>query len=97
MAVLVDAAQAVALDGGADRARQQWRDHERGPEAEPAADLKSEERAEHVEAGMREIEHAEHAEDDGEPARHQEQQHAEQHTVQRGDDDQFKHDAPPGE
>ena len=97
MAVLVHAAQAVALDGGADRAGQQRRDQERGPEAEPAADLKSEERAEHVEAGMREVQHAEHAEDDGEPARHQKQQHAVQHTVERGHDDQFKHGAPPGE
>ena len=44
---------------------------------------------------MREIEHAEHAEDDGEAARHQEQQHAEQNAVQRGDDDQFEHGAPP--
>ena len=52
---------------------------------------KSEESAEHVEARMREVEHAEHAEDDGEPARHQKQQHAEQHAVERGDDDQFKH------
>ena len=44
---------------------------------------------------MREIEHAQHAEDDGQAARHQKQQHAEQHAVERGYDDQFKHDAPP--
>ncbi len=91
VAVLVHAAQAVALDHGADRAGQQRRDDQRGPEAEPAADLEAEERAEHVEAGMGEVQHAEHAEDDGQAARHQEQQHAEQHAVQRGYDDQFKH------
>ncbi len=95
MAVLVDAAQAETLDPGADRAGQQRRDQQRRPEAEPAADLKSEEGAEHVEARMREIQHAEHAEDDGEAAGHQKQQHAEQHTVERGDDDQFKHGIPP--
>ena len=92
MAVLVHAAQAEALDAGADRAGQQRRDQQRRPEAEPAGDLKSEEGAEHVEARMREVQHAEHAEDDGQAARHQKQQHAVQHTVERGDDDQFKHD-----
>src|ERR1700730_9394784 len=40
---------------------------------------------------MREVEHPEHAEDDGETARHQKQQHAEQHAIERGYDDQFKH------
>ena len=94
--LLVDAAQAVALDAGADRAGQQGREQQRRPEAEPLAELEAEEGAEHVEAGMREIEHAQHAEDDGEAARHQEQQHSEQHAVERGYDDQFKHDAPPG-
>jgi hypothetical protein len=44
---------------------------------------------------MREVEHAEHAEDDGQAARHQEQQHSEQDAVERGYDGQFKHDAPP--
>jgi hypothetical protein len=45
---------------------------------------------------MREIEHAQHAEDDGQTAGHQEQQHPEQDAVERGYDDQFKHDTPPG-
>ena len=58
VAVAVHAAQAVALDAGADRAGQQRRDQQRRPEAEPSADLESEERAEHVEARMREVEHA---------------------------------------
>ena len=58
VAVPVHAAQAVALDAGADRAGEQRRDQQRRPEAEPLADLESEERAEHVEARMREVEHA---------------------------------------
>ncbi len=37
MAVLVGVAQAVALDRHADRADQQRRDHQRRPEADPAA------------------------------------------------------------
>jgi len=44
--------------------------------------LKAEEGTQHVETGMSEIEHAHHAEDDSQSARQQEQQHAEQHTVQ---------------
>ena len=95
VAVPVHAAQAEALDAGADRASQQRRDQQRGPEAKPSADLESEECAEHVEAGVREVEHAEHAEDDGQAACHQKQQHAEQDAVERGYDDQFKHDSPP--
>src|SRR5262249_36751391 len=55
------------------------------------ADLEAEERAEHVEARVGEIEHAHHAEDEREPARHQEQQHAVEHAVEGGDDDELEH------
>ena len=41
---------------------------------------------------MRKVEYAQHAEDDGQAARHQKQQHSVQHAVERGCDDQFKHD-----
>ena len=95
MAVAVDAAQAVALDRGADRAREDGCDQEGRPEADPARDLISEERTEHVEARMREVQHAEHAEDDGEAAGHQKEQHPEQDAVQRGNDDEFKHGPAP--
>jgi hypothetical protein len=88
-------AKAVAFDSIPDKPCQQGRDQQRGPEAEPSADLKSEEGTEHVEARMRKVEHAQHAEDDGQAARHQEQQHSVQHAVERGCDDQFKHDTPP--
>ena len=46
---------------------------------------------------MREIENAEHAEDDGQAACHQKQQHSEQDAVQRGYDDKFEHDTHPRE
>ncbi|GCC49680.1 hypothetical protein chiPu_0033720, partial [Chiloscyllium punctatum] len=78
----------------ADHADQQRGDHQRRPEADPAGELKAEERAQHVEAGMREVEHAHHAEDDGESAGQQKQQHAEQDAVQRRDDDELSHGAP---
>ena len=64
------------------RADQQGRDDEGGPEAAQLADLEAEEGAEHVEARMREIEHAHHAEDERQAARHEEQQHAVEHAVQ---------------
>ena len=96
VAVLVDVAQAVALHRDAERAGEQRREDQRRPEPEPAADLEAEEGAEHVEAGMGEVQHAEHAEDHGEAARHQEQQHPEQDAVQRGYDDQFEHGEPVG-
>jgi hypothetical protein len=38
-----------------------------------------------------------HAEDNGQAARHQKQQHSVQHAVERGYDDQFKHDMPSSE
>ena len=93
MAVLVGVAQAVALHRHADGADQQRREHQRRPEADPLGELEAEEGAEHVEAGMGEVEHAHHAEDDGQPARQQEEQHAEQHTVQGRNDNEFKHSA----
>jgi hypothetical protein len=57
--------------------------------------LKSEERAEHVEAGVGKIQDAEHAEDNGKTAGHQEQQHAVKHAVQCRYNDQFKHSRTP--
>ena len=67
VAVLVHVAQAVALHRCADHADQQRREHQRRPEADPAAELEAEERAQHVEAGMGEVEHAHHAEDEVSP------------------------------
>ncbi|GLR93589.1 hypothetical protein ACVMFA_009982 [Bradyrhizobium liaoningense] len=64
MAMLVRVAQSVALDRHADRADQERGEHESRPEPDPFRQLKAEEGAEHVEAGMGEVEHAHHAEDD---------------------------------
>ncbi len=63
VAELVHGAQPVALDQRADDADQQRRDHQRRPEADLGADRVGEVGAQHVEAGMRKIEHAHHAED----------------------------------
>ena len=87
------APQAVALDQRADRADQQRGDDEARPEADAAADLEAEIGAEHVEAGMGEIEHAHHAEDQRQAARHHEQQHAVEHAVQRREGDELQHRA----
>jgi len=76
MSVLVHAAQAEAFDARRrSRRPAAARSTAAGPEAEPAGDLEPEEGTEHVKARMREIQHAEHAEDDGKAARHQKQQH----------------------
>src|SRR3984957_11445614 len=88
-------AQTIPLDGRSNGAHQRRCNQQRRPETDPAADLKSEERSEHVEAGVSKIQDAEHAEDDGEAARHQEQQHAVKHAVQRRYHDQFKHSGTP--
>ena len=48
-------------------AAQQRRDHQRRPEADPAAALVGKIRAEHEHARVREVEHAHHAEDQREP------------------------------
>jgi hypothetical protein len=58
------------------------------------ADLEAEESAQHVEAGMCEIEHAHHAEDQRQPARHQKQQHAVEHAVERRYGNELQHPQP---
>ena len=95
MTVTVNPSQAKSLDCRTERPCQQRSNEERGPETNPSADLEAKKCAEHVEACMCEIENAEHAEDDGQAACHQKQQHSEQNAVQRGNDDKFEHDTPP--
>jgi hypothetical protein len=75
VAVFVRAAKREALDRHAERADRERRQHERRPEADPAADLVREVGAEHVEARVREVEHAHQREDDGEArGKHEQQQ-----------------------
>src|ERR1700734_1876096 len=91
MTKAMHATQAVALYEGAEHANNQRRRDQTGPEAETAAYLITEISAEHVEAGVRKIQHAHHAEDQRQPARHHEQQHAKQHAVQEREADEFEH------
>ena len=83
MTVPVNLSQTKSLHRGSKSPCQQGSDEERGPEAKPAANLETEKRAQHVEACMCEIENAEHAEDDGQAASHQKQQHSKQNAVER--------------
>ena len=91
VALGVDAAQAVALDRRADQAAGERREHERRPEADPAAELEREVRAEHEHARVREIEHAHHAEDEREAARQHEQQQPVDDAVQQRDGGELEH------
>ena len=85
MSVVVHAPEPPHLDRRADRAAQHRGQHEGRPEADPVADLIGEVGAEHVDAGMGEVQHAHHAEDQCEPARQHEQQHAVNQAIQQGD------------
>ena len=87
----VHVAQAVALDRRADQPASERRQHERGPEPDPASELEREIRAEHEDARVREVEHAHHAEDEREAARQHEQQQAVHDAVQQRNGDQLEH------
>lgn len=58
------------------------RDDEGGPEADVEADRVGEICSQHVGAGMGEVQHAHHAEDERETARQHEQQHAVDEAVE---------------
>ncbi len=90
VAELVHAPQRIALEGGAQCAHDQRREEERGPEAHYAGDRIGEVGAEHVEAGVREIEHAHHAEDQRQPGAQHEQQEPVAHAVEQGDDEKLE-------
>src|SRR4029077_12138247 len=66
-------------------------DEERRPKADYLADLEAEERAQHVKARVGEIQHAHHAEDQRQAARHQKQQHAVKHAIQGRYSDELQH------
>ena len=89
VAVAMDAPQPPHLDGRANQPAEQRRDDQRRPEADIGADGVGEIGAQHVGAGMGEVEHAHHAEDEREPARQHEQQHAVDEAVQKRDDKDF--------
>ncbi len=87
----MDAAQSEPLDQRADDADEERRDDQSRPEADVPRYLEAEISAQHVEAGMGEIQHAHHAEDQRQPARQHEQHHAVEHAVQRRKGDELEH------
>ena len=80
---MVDPSEAPDLDRRADRATQHRRDDQSRPEADPLVDLIGKVGAQHVNAGMGEVQHTHHAEDQRETARQHEQQHAVDETIQQ--------------
>ena len=72
----------IAAPSGAAKHR---RDNQCGKEADVPADVEGEIGADHIDAGMGEIQHAHHAEDQRQPARQHEQQHAVDEAVEQRD------------
>jgi hypothetical protein len=89
MSVTSHAAQQPALERRADQADDERRDHERGPETEARRHRIADVSAQHVEARVREVEHAEHAEDQRQARRQHEEQQAEADSVQQIDDERL--------
>ena len=89
VAVAMDAPQPPHLDRRADQPAEQGRDDQGRPEADILADRVGEIGAQHVGAGMGEVQHAHHAEDERQPARQHEQQHAVDEAVEERDDKDF--------
>ena len=97
MAEPVHSPQSEALDERAERADEQRRDDEPRPETDVPRDFEAEISAEHIKAGMGEVQNAHHAEDQRQAARHHEQQHAVQHAVQGREGYELEHfDSAPG-
>ena len=91
MAVVVDPPQPPDLDRRADQAAQDRRDDQRRKETDELADGERQIGADHVDAGMGEIQHAHHAEDQRQSAGQHEQQHAVDQAVEQGNED-YLHD-----
>ena len=91
MPVVVHAPQPPDLDRGADQPAQDRRDDQRRKEADELADGERQIGADHVDAGMGEIQHTHHAEDQRQAAGQHEQQHAVDQAVEQGNED-YLHD-----
>ncbi|MDR8835507.1 hypothetical protein FEQ02_06600 [Burkholderia pseudomultivorans] len=76
MTARLHAAQQPALAARAEQPDRERREHERGPEPRLRGDAVADVRAEHVEARVREVQHALHAEDQRQAGRQHEQQQA---------------------
>ena len=86
MAVTVHVTEPVALHAGPHETGKEGREHESGPEAHRLADLVGEVGTQHEHAGVGEVEHAHHAEDEGEPARQHEEEEAIDEAVEQSPD-----------
>src|SRR6202011_6405549 len=87
--VPVDARERVHLDEGPEAPAQRGGHHQRGPEADQAAHRVGEVGPQHVHAGVGEVEHPHHREDEGEPAGEHEEEHAVDQAVEEGDEQDF--------
>ncbi|KAG1319468.1 hypothetical protein G6F63_014725 [Rhizopus arrhizus] len=72
VAELVDAAQEEAFDAHAQHARDDRGQHQRGPEPRDRRERVGGICADHVERGVREVQHAHHSENQGQACRHHE-------------------------
>ena len=89
MPKLVNPAQAKPLKQRAERTHHQRRQHQRRPEPDPARQRVAHISAQHVKAGMGEVEHAHHAEDQGQPRTQHEKQQAIADAIERRDDEKL--------
>ncbi len=89
MAELVHLAQCEALDHRTHDTHQHRGDDQRRPEADPAGQRVAHVGAHHVETGVRKIEDAHHAEDEGQPRAQHEQQQTVADAVEHGDDEEL--------
>src|SRR5271165_1133881 len=86
--------QPKTFNQGADPADAQWSYDKSRPEAEMPTDLEAKIGAEHVEACMSEIQHAHHAEHQGQSARQHEKQHPVKDAVESRENDDLQHRSP---
>jgi hypothetical protein len=84
-------AEAVSLGRRPQQPDRERSHHQSRPEAGVQRDGVGEVGPQHVEGGVGEVEYAHHAEDEGEPARQHEQQHAVDEPVEDGGEDQLEH------
>jgi len=94
MAELVHPAKTQALEHGAQGADHQRRDHQRRPEADQTRHGIADVGAHHVEAGVRKVQDAHHAEDEREPGTQHEQQQAIAQPVEHRDDEKLHSKSP---
>jgi hypothetical protein len=87
VAVVMHAPQAPHLDRRPDQRAQDRGQDQRRKETDELADGEGEIGADHVDAGVGEIEHAHHAEDQRQAAGQHEQQHAVDQAIEQGNED----------